>query len=865
MKFTDLDIHPSFLQALASRGFEESTPVQAAVLSPEYAERDLLVSSRTGSGKTVAFGLAIGRGLLGDAPHLPPVDQPLALVVAPTRELALQVQRELQWLYGPAGGRVASCVGGMDIRREQRALQDGAHFVVGTPGRLCDHLERKTLDLSGLHAVILDEADEMLDMGFREELERILQDAPTERRTLLFSATLPKEIDQLARRYQRDAARIAATSPEAAHQDIEYRAHLVAAREIELGVVNTIRFHDSARTLVFCATRDGASRLSASLTERGFEAVALSGELSQAERTRALKALRDGRAKVLVATDVAARGLDLPEIGLVIHADLPIDASVMQHRSGRTGRAGRKGVSVVLSPVGKRRIAERLLRMAKVAPDWTPIPSNEEIRALDQERLLREIGSLTQELSPEDLEVAKRLIEERSAEELVAGLVKVHRARRPAPEEMPQTLSTLDRESAFQRGRSERGSRATAPRGGSFGEESTPFGTRGPRQRPSFGGPDDDGVWFRLNVGRVANADPRWLVPIICRRGNVTKSEIGRIQILDRETRFQISAGAAAGFQEAASVPDKKDPSIRIMPMGAGEQRPSRPPSFDRSVEGERPAERMSAEAPVVENAAAEGETPVRASEKSFEADSARPYRPARKSFDSNGERPYRPAQKSFDSNGERPFRPARKSFEADGARPYRPAQKSFDSNGERPFRPARKSFETDGAGPYRPAPKSFDSNGERPYRPAQKSFDSNGERPFRPARKSFEADGARPYRPAQKSFDSNGERPYRPAQKSFDSNGERPFRPAQKSFDSNGERPFRPARKSFDTNGERPYRPAAKTFAPAGDRPARKSYGEGGDRPFRPAGKTFPGAGGRPFEKSYGYSARPKGPKKRS
>ncbi|HEY0838699.1 MAG TPA: DEAD/DEAH box helicase, partial [Vulgatibacter sp.] len=458
MKFTDLDIHPSFHQALAARGFDEATPVQEAVLAEGARDRDLLVSSRTGSGKTLAFGLAIGAALV-ERLAADRDDRPLALVVAPTRELALQVQRELQWLYGPAGARVASCVGGMDFRREQRALQEGAQLVVGTPGRLCDHLERRTLDLSGLQAVILDEADEMLDMGFREELERILQDAPKERRTLLFSATLPREIDELARRYQKDAVRIAATSPEAAHQDIEYRAHLVAGREIELAVVNTLRFHDAPRALVFCATRDGVSRLSASLAERGFEAVALSGELTQAERTRALKALRDGRAKVLVATDVAARGLDLPEVALVIHADLPVDAQVMQHRSGRTGRAGRKGVSVVLSPVGKRRIAERLLKMSKVRPDWTPLPSLEEIRALDQERLHRELAAAGQEPAPEDLEVARRLLEGRPAEELVAGLVKAQRAGWPAPEDLPQTASALLREADFEK---KRGSRATA-------------------------------------------------------------------------------------------------------------------------------------------------------------------------------------------------------------------------------------------------------------------------------------------------------------------------------------------------------------------------------------------------------------------
>ena len=783
MKFSDLDIHPSFHQALAAHGFDEATPVQEAVLVADAKDRDLLVSSRTGSGKTVAFGLSIG-GALVEKIEAHGDGTPLALVVAPTRELALQVQRELQWLYGPAGGRVASCVGGMDFRREQRALQDGAHIVVGTPGRLCDHLERRTLDLSGLHAVVLDEADEMLDMGFRDELERILQDAPPDRRTLLFSATLPKEIEELARRYQRDAHRIAATSPEVAHQDIEYRAHLVAAREIEHAVVNTLRFHDAARALVFCATRDGVARLSASLTERGFEAVALSGELSQAERTRALKALRDGRANVLVATDVAARGLDLPEVALVIHADLPIDAQVMQHRSGRTGRAGRKGVSVVLSPVGKRRIAERLLKLAKVRPDFTPAPSHDEIRVLDQERLLKDVLAAGQDPASDDLELAKRLLAERPAEELVAGLVKVHRARRPAPEELPQTAAALEREASFAK---TKGSRATAPKDWASkpAERSgTPYGV----QRPRPG--DGEGAWFRLNVGRVANADPRWLVPIICRRGGVSNKEIGRIQILDRESRFQIAPHAADAFEAAASQPDSKDPSIRIQRLRASEV-PGELPTLERPPR-HAPADRTAAKRAV------------------------RSAGTGREDAVEGGERPYRPARKPFSADGERRFPPARKPFAADGERPFRPARKPFAEDAERPFRPARKPFAADPDRPFRPAPKPFTDDAERPFRPARKPYAGDADRP---ARKPFAADADRP---ARKPYAGGAERPVR------------------KPYAGDADRPVR---KPYAADADRPAR---KPFAGGAERPARKPYGGDADRPAR---KPFPGA--RPFSPS--------------
>ncbi|MET0429777.1 MAG: DEAD/DEAH box helicase, partial [Microvirga sp.] len=340
--------NPSLERALAGRGYEEPTPVQAAVLQPEAADRDLLVSAKTGSGKTVAYGLALASTLLGSEERFEAPGEPLALVVAPTRELALQVNRELIWLYGPAGARVASSVGGMDVRREQRALADGCHIVVGTPGRLRDHLERGRLDSSRMRAVVLDEADEMLDLGFREDLEFILDALPQERRTLLFSATLPKNIVALARRYQRDAVRIDTLVDNEPHSDIEYRALRVAPNEIELGVVNVLRFYEKRNALVFCKTREAVRHLHASLQERGFSVVALSGELTQNERSNALQSLRDGRARVCVATDVAARGIDLPDLGLVVHAELPNDHETLLHRSGRTGRAGRKGICVLL-------------------------------------------------------------------------------------------------------------------------------------------------------------------------------------------------------------------------------------------------------------------------------------------------------------------------------------------------------------------------------------------------------------------------------------------------------------------------------------------------------------------------------------
>ncbi|MFM5884273.1 MAG: DEAD/DEAH box helicase, partial [Novosphingobium sp.] len=303
------DVTPLLAEALTAHGYTALTPVQSAVIEVGAKGRDLVVSAQTGSGKTVAFGLAMADELLGES-GLPQAAAPLALVIAPTRELALQVSRELMWLYAKAGARIATCVGGMDPSKERRALSYGAHIVVGTPGRLRDHLERGALDLSAMRAVVLDEADEMLDMGFREDLEELLDATPSGRRTLLFSATMPKPIVALARRYQHEAVRISTVGEDRGHGDIAYQAVTVAPAQIEHAVINLLRFHEAETAMLFCATRDNVRHLHATLIERGFAAVALSGEHSQSERNNALQALRDGRARVCVATDVAARGID---------------------------------------------------------------------------------------------------------------------------------------------------------------------------------------------------------------------------------------------------------------------------------------------------------------------------------------------------------------------------------------------------------------------------------------------------------------------------------------------------------------------------------------------------------------------------
>jgi ATP-dependent RNA helicase DeaD len=553
--------NPSLERALADRGYNDPTPVQAAVLEQDARDRDLLVSAQTGSGKTVAYGLAMASTLLGDAERLSAPREPLALIIAPTRELALQVNRELIWLYGPAGARVVSCVGGMDVRREQRALEDGCHIVVGTPGRLRDHLERGRLDTSKMKVVVLDEADEMLDLGFREDLEFILDATPEDRRTLLFSATLPKNIVALARRYQRDAHRIDTLVENEPHGDIEYRAIRCAPNETELATVNVLRFYESRGAMVFCHTREAVRHLHASLVERGFAAVALSGELSQSERSHALQALRDGRARVCVATDVAARGIDLPDLGLVIHVDLPNDHETLLHRSGRTGRAGRKGVCVMLVPYTRRRKAERLIDQAGIDATWAGPPSADDIRKLDRERLMQD-PMFSEETTEEDLAMARVLLAERSAEEIASALARFHRSRLPAPEEVFDPGE--DRGPRQRKDKRERqDERTRGERGGWDRRRETDEGAYGS---------SEDMVWFRMSVGRRNNADPRWLLPIICRLGHVTKKEIGSIKIFDKESKFQIAQSHAPKF--AAAVRKANDEDIRIEPADAPHGKP---------------------------------------------------------------------------------------------------------------------------------------------------------------------------------------------------------------------------------------------------------------------------------------------------
>jgi ATP-dependent RNA helicase DeaD len=432
---------------------------------------------------------------------------------------------------------------------------------VGTPGRLCDLATRGALELSAVEALVLDEADEMLDLGFKDDLEKLLAATPTERRTLLFSATIPREIESLARTYTRSPLRIDARTSRAgaAHEDITYRAHLVRGVDRFAALVNVLVAAGDAKAIVFGRTREGVSALHQRLVDHGFRVVSMAGDRAQTERDRALDALREGRARVLVATNVAARGLDLPDVELVVHADLPDSAEDLTHRSGRTGRAGRKGTSVVFAEPINRRKAERLFMNARLPLRWSPAPSQDEAQGAVVEGLVRDLVDAAQEPGRD---VAEGVVGESpapprgSGDQIFAAVVDRLRAALPERVLLPLLLrrELATRPRALPVDQLAPNARDLGPRGGA---RERPASLRGGRGAPAP-------VLFRINVGGADGAEPRLLLPLICRRGGVTRHSVGAIRVNARNATFEIAAEDADAFARAAARSDPRDPDVRI-------------------------------------------------------------------------------------------------------------------------------------------------------------------------------------------------------------------------------------------------------------------------------------------------------------
>ena len=425
---------PEELQSsIDEKGYDKLTLVQSLVLDPGNFGKDLLVSSQTGSGKTLAYGLSISCDGLEEI--IEEDNKLKTLIVTPTRELALQVFNELAWLFSKTSITISTAIGGMDIKKERNNIRNGVDLLIGTPGRINDHIRRKTFDLNNIKSLVLDEADEMLDLGFKQDLDIIVNQSPKSKRILMFSATIPKKILSLASKYQKDAVRIEATSLGKAHTDISYETYMIKRFDIENAIFNFLRFHDDKTIIIFCSTRNAVTHISSRLLNRGFSVVSLSGALNQSERFKALQSIKNGRCKICVATDVAARGIDLVNLDIVIHAELPQNSEILIHRSGRTGRAGNKGRSILFCSPGERRRYERLVHSAKVKPVINKFLSQQEIELKDNEKIINYL-SKSQKKSSGELKLAKELLTQFSSEDIAIALIDNFKGKLPPIEEV---------------------------------------------------------------------------------------------------------------------------------------------------------------------------------------------------------------------------------------------------------------------------------------------------------------------------------------------------------------------------------------------------------------------------------------------
>jgi len=432
--FRELGLKPEILKAIDALGFEQTTPIQALTIPLLMSGVDVIAQAQTGTGKTAAFAIPIME-------RVDPARRTVqALVLTPTRELALQVAEASYAVGRYRGVNVLPIYGGQDIQHQLRGLRAGAQLVVGTPGRVLDHIRRGTLELESVQIVVLDEADEMLDMGFSEDIASILDKTPKERQTALFSATVPARIQSLARRYMRDA-QLAAISHEARTVPQTRQVYYETSQNAKPDALTRILdFQDPHSAVVFCRTRREASDVASTLRGRGYDADAIHGDMSQSQRERVLRAFRDGRVSLLVATDVAARGLDIPDVTHVINYDIPDDSDAYVHRIGRTGRMGRKGEAITLvTPREMRllRVIEREIRK-KLSP--LRLPTLEDIAARRREEFLT---SLRETLRSEVGQPYALLVEELSDEfdpmEIAAGALHLAFGTAPVRPRQPST------------------------------------------------------------------------------------------------------------------------------------------------------------------------------------------------------------------------------------------------------------------------------------------------------------------------------------------------------------------------------------------------------------------------------------------
>lgn len=565
--FDSLPLRPEVLAAVKGAGYETPTDVQRDIIPHVHEGRDVLAQSQTGSGKTAAFALPILSRIDLDA------RTPQVLVLAPTRELAIQVARSFA-TYGKnlPGFSVAAIYGGQDYDAQFKQLRRGVHVVVGTPGRVIDHVKRKTLRLDEIKTLVLDEADEMLNMGFLEDVEFVLEQTPKDRQIALFSATLPRPIRNIAERYQNDPVTLTVDRQTVAAASIRQRALLVGMREKFPALLRLLETEETDGVIVFTRTKDSTVTVADQLQREGLSAVALNGDMPQKVRERTIDQLATGRLNILVATDVAARGLDVSRVSHVFNYDAPHDTQSYVHRIGRTGRAGRKGEAIIFVTNGQRRKLRDIERVTKQSIEIVRIPGADEINAARTARFKqRVLGALGK-----DGGVFEKLVEELAEESdatptaIAAALAHLAQDGRPFLMTERRRPTRSDREPRDTRGDFERRDTRGRPerperegRRDRFGLRDREDGPRhdgprhdgprhdgprhdGPRREGAprrFGPPEEGMDRYRIEVGRQDGVQPGNIVGAVANEAGLDGADIGAIRIYDEHSTVDLPEG----------------------------------------------------------------------------------------------------------------------------------------------------------------------------------------------------------------------------------------------------------------------------------------------------------------------------------
>lgn len=584
--FRELGLNDSLVKALEDSGYVSPTPIQAQSIPHLLAGRDLIGQAQTGTGKTAAFALPLLQTMNLSSP------QTQVLVLTPTRELAIQVAEAFErYAGGVRAIRVAAIYGGQDYMVQFRQLDRGAHVVVGTPGRVMDHMRRGSLKLDGVRCLVLDEADEMLRMGFAEDVEWVLQSVPEQRQIALFSATLPESIRRIAQQYLRNPAEVTIEQRTATADTIRQRYVVAAPGHKEQALARILEAEPIDGVIVFVKTKSTTEPLAEYLSHAGHRAVALNGDIPQKQRERIIDNLRNGKIKIIVATDVAARGLDVQCISHVINYDLPFDSEAYVHRIGRTGRAGRSGEAILF--VGPRERAK--LRRLEVATRQTiaamEFPSN---RAINKQRVTRFHERITAALSHPDVETFLSVISQYRQEndvpieQIAAALAALTQGKKGFLLRDEFKQANFDSSSRNERpeGRSgrDRGERDQRPRGASGGA--------GRRSGPSFSG-DQQLESYRIEVGHAHQVKPGNIVGAIANEAGIDSAFIGRIEIFERYSTVDLPKGMPADLLESLGQAKIAGRAIRISPLAGvaprRSERSARPESGERRFSDSKP------------------------------------------------------------------------------------------------------------------------------------------------------------------------------------------------------------------------------------------------------------------------------------